>query len=285
MRAVWLSVLLGCAGATRHDMVVEHRDGVPDILDGWRSDFDHPFTPSGEIMRKLRRHIRQCDAGDRAACWLAWPEATPQIAANCRAGHHLSCRALRLMEGPDLPGATGRARSRECSVGSLDKCDMPGLWRECVEGFPRSCDVVRERFVDLHVPFVPVMLTQRLRDLSEPGCRQGLVNECAYVDEKLSAEMRCRHDVSCTTLARLAKRNGDLRRAALIYEYGCQRGEIFTCQELGGFYYYNPSVEPIENRGWRLADWACKRVDELDGGKPRVYNYDRCIAEVIDDPP
>jgi hypothetical protein len=273
--AIYVLVIAGCGGK-KHASTIEHHGGLVEdaFLDTWRSDYAHPFQASTELAERTASAVRRCSAGNDRACYAGGPHTSTQLAGRCRAGHHMSCRALRAEES-DLPGNVGRTTG--CASRRLDRCELVRLWNECIEGFPRSCKTISDVLVDLGLPLVPAPFAARARGLSESGCRAGIGHECALVDERLHATVLCRDDAWCAPLAHLALDDGDPARARRLLEHGCQLGEVETCRQLGIAYLHKHLTEPVEGRGQKLVEWACQKTASV-ASEP-AWAYEQCVRE------
>ena len=275
MRALLLTLAL--SACTKSSVAPSHREVFIDpLLDGWVPNYAYPFVEPPDLRLQRRRLERACRGGDPSACWKAG--LAPETAENCRRGHHMSCRALIVGEG--LPGAHGR-HWRRCHLDTLDQCDLVALWAECAAEFTRSCRDVRNVLDELGIRFVATVLGERITTLARAGCAQGLEYDCLFLaalgtadEARFADEMRCRYDDSaCEDLARRVFLEGDQVRAHRFLEYGCQRGIMSTCESLGVLYLRSVLREPVNGRGARLLEMACRFRVEKDAFQHAAETY------------
>jgi hypothetical protein len=280
-------VVIGCAGATSRGTLSHHEVIVDPILDGWTPNYAYPFVEPPDLERPRRELERACRNGDPSACWKARLE--PETAANCRRGHHMSCRALTVGDQiPDrLPGEHGRHGQR-CRLDTLQECDLVALWAECTAEFTRSCREIRNVLDELGLSLLHNLLHERITALARSGCTQGIERDCGFLaahgtaDEALFAdEMLCRYDTSsCATLARRVFLDGDSVRAHRLLEYACQRGIMADCERLAALYLRKELPEPRDGRGARLLDMACRfHIKQADAFKHAQNDYLRQCRE------
>ena len=238
-------------------------------------DYERPFRekPVDRSATAQLFHAR-CDGGDARAC-IVESELTGSldvVAANCRNGDLMSCRALPLDDGsakfPDLPGAMSRA----CST----TCDAATLRQECTDGFAWACFKLGENDPSGDGD---AMMAKYLK-ASVEGCRAGISINCGFAG--LSKDDLARIDAAkrlcelhldrCGELATAYMAEHDTKNARDAFERACQYGNTSVCLELGVKYTGGELTEPVVGRGQALIDWACRRK------LPR-YLADKCSAK------
>ncbi len=257
----------------------------------WRNsfpvDYERPFVePEYLPLEAHSRYLEACKAGDRRSCWIALEVGAPSdavsaralVAANCRDGDQLSCRALPA-DDESTPGQVGLAgalgRMPACdAINESSTCDLVGLRRECDEGFPTSC---RRLVMSNPTPQDGVALTSRSVRLADAGCRAGIVLEC---DILLIFHTKGEREHALAKVCELGRRfcgaiaiellnAGESTKSVAMLEHACQYGISATedCLKLGIAYLRKTYVEPVGGRGQQLIDWACARIEKIEGAK------------------
>ena len=179
---------------------------------------------------------------------------------NCGGGDFMSCRALPSDEYQEprfanLPGAIGRA--------CVHDCDADELQKECVAGFPRSCQQRRGTGIRANPDNENA---QRRRALSTVGCAAGIVDECTearFSSDKWRAlaasRTQCLFDRDyCLQLGKDSSEAGKKAEARDAYERACQYGTWrMNCYQLGLEYLTGTFPEPFKGRAGSVLFYAC----------------------------
>jgi hypothetical protein len=237
-------------------------------------DYARPFEtkPRGRA-HTLELFRASCTEGDRYACRIEAQLATDsperayrRVAANCRAGDAMSCRALPGSRGawqfPQDAGAM--SRNPECIVGPKPACDLVELRRECGDAFPEACRELS--MLDSSSDFR--VLTARWQELSVLGCEAGVGEECFVADDvdKTIAprKMLCDLDLNCAELGMFYQDAGRADLARDTFERACQYGRhpAISCLDLAETYASRKLEEPVVGRGQALLDFACPLLSD-----------------------
>ncbi len=245
------------------------------LADDLRLDYERPFAKKSlERPETVELLLEACRAGEKPWCWKAAsiaPKADRMrlyeiVAANCRAGDNLSCRALPdeldVAEPlyADLPGALGRS---QCS-GMETTCDIPTLERECTAGFGLSCYVAST--------YVPGNAKERLVAQQDKNykqdCLAGIERSCFAISNKTADEELQIYASACAISREGCALLGDLYDAKQqplaardARERGCQFGKNPTvCATLGAAYLDHKYEEPVPGRGRALLDDSCRKL-------------------------
>jgi hypothetical protein len=240
-------------------------------------DYERPFTAKASDRTATARLFGDaCRAGDKHACIVeaqlrpldARGQSYQVVAAACRAGDVMSCRALPLDDDTprfaDLPGAM--SRRAECQKFDLPApCSADALRAECTAGYPAAC---AELGAQSSPSAADDELFARFPQLSKSGCLAGIASECEKATQRGStseqldiAQRLCdlRRD-RCGMLAIAYRLTNDAAHEREALERSCEYGERwFDCIELGGGYLDSRFEEPVAGRGQALVDWACPK--------------------------
>lgn len=310
MNSRWVLVVLGACGATSspaptvkptstaapspavsREQSVTRESAERALGEDAPLDYERPFNGKPVDRRATTKlfHAR-CAGGDPQACIVeseligfdASGKYLAAVAANCRTGHLMSCRALPMDDGraqfPDLPGAM--SRSDACSTPNKPPCDARKLRQECTEGFASACFALGENETSAEGD----ALLARFLELSVEGCRAGIALNCGFAglsknerDRIDSAERRCelRRD-QCADLFSFYSAAHETTKARDALERACQYGNTSVCLDLGVKYADRELAEPVPGRGQALIDWACQTLAAKRQGKLPRYLADKC---------
>ena len=254
-------------------------------------DYERPFSNKPFPRSDLKKEFHAlCEGGDTRACIVESEligfdkdgKYLQAVAANCRKGDLMSCRALPMDNGPaqfpDLPGAM--SRSDACSSPNKPPCDAAKLRQECTDGFAWACFSLGES----DPTGAGDALLARYLKLSVEGCRAGIALNCGFAG--LSKSDRDRIDVAerlcdlhrdqCTALFFAYSAVHDMTKARDGLERACQYGNAGACLDLGVKYVDRELAEPVLDRGQALIDWACPKLAENRHGKLLRDQAEKC---------
>lgn len=234
-------------------------------------DLERPFVdkPRGRNSTH-EKFLQLCGDGEKRACWIAAQlsdadvgDAYRSVAANCRGGDIMSCRALPASYTSwlyrDEPGAL--SRRVDCQRNGAAPCDLVALRRECVEGFPNAC---LELAATTGTTDIESLLAREL-ELAVSGCAAGIAGECLLAAVRsyplVEGRRLCDLTDQCGELSIYYVEAHDPSRARDALERHCEfrKQAVPTCLELAEHYADHSFEEPFPGRGQALLDYACKR--------------------------
>lgn len=293
MNARWVVVVAACGTSPRpteppksaYEPTVTRERAERALHSDAPLDYERPFNgkPVDRSATTQLFHTR-CEGGDPRACVVEseLTGSTEAVAANCRKGDIMSCRALPLDDGlprfADLPGAM--SRSNACA--SLDKptCDAAKLHEECADGFAMACFDLGQH----DDSGAGDALLARYLTLAVEGCRAGIALHCGFAGlskserDRLDAAKRLcdLHHDRCGDLSSAYAAINDTTNARDALERACQYGNTGACLDLGVKYVDRELAEPVQDRGQALIDWACPKLTEKRHGKLLRDQAEQC---------
>jgi hypothetical protein len=254
-------------------------------------DYDRPFKEKSVARSATTKLFHErCEGGDAQACIVESElsgfdpngGSLASVAANCRKGDLMSCRALPLDDGSprfaDLPGAM--SRSNACATLDKPTCDAAKLHEECADGFAMACFDLGQH----DDSGAGDALLARYLTLAVEGCRAGIALHCGFAGlskserDRLDAAKRLcdLHHDRCGELSSAYAANHDTTNARDALERACQYGNTSACLDLGVKYLGQELAEPVPGRGQALIDWACARLAEKPHRKLMRDQAEKC---------
>jgi len=251
------------------------------LADDRKLDYDRPFVAkSRERPETVALLADACHAGHKPSCWKAATIATPDdqpklwgaVAANCRSGDSLSCRALPDQATADeaaytdLPGTQGRTDCKAC-----DATEVARMRRECAEGFAASCFSMSTLSPAEHDE-----LAARAQKLSAEDCAADITYRCSGLHDLPVTEQLVMYEHLCALKRDACGPLSDVydqlkrpREARDAFERGCQYGmSPNLCAALGAAYLQHKYEEPVVGRGRKLLDTSCRKLGPYAAGVP-----------------